>query len=699
VKTDKIDVSSYTVTDRFFGAPYIDVDERKDAPTPHRYLHGGFAGTDTRFSFCFPPPEVWQGRLLQPLEGANAGHENVNTGPLGLVTGGLEMAFRLGGFTVESNMGHIGDVMDAKAGPDPTIYGWRAAAESARFSKYVAAQIYGKSPSYSYVFGGSGGARRSPLCLAYAPDVWDAALPYMGDAMDGEYGDMRRLRSGTPNFSSMFNVQRLLGPKIFDVVDAMWPGGSGDPFAGLDTHQREELDTLYRLGYPRGDEFMIAQPMGQMWLWASMAERLQREDAAYFDAFWTKPGYVGHDMRQAVERDILDVRTTVARTLVAKEIVQSEEFQGPEYNQLRGLAGLFAGMQGASDLAMAIELNGVPPGGYRLGAGLKFVGGQAAGRQLYCISAAGKLLLCDGEGAASNLRFTGVKPGDEVHLDNRAFLAYCYYYRHHILDAAEYDCLRLNGRPVYEQHEPLEMSPFMGVLHTGKFEGKLMWVHHTHDASLWPMQGIGMKNNVERVAGLEKARKIFRLRWTENAEHVPPAMAASPANRANSTWLINYQPVIEQCLADLAAWVEQGIEPAGTNFEIRDGAVVLPRTAVERGGIQPVVTVTANGGVRAEVAVGAPVDLQVHAEVPPGAGTIISVKWDFDGSGAYPERAPVDGKSTEVTLSTQHRFERPGTYFVTALVESHRDRDINATSRRIPNVASARVVVNETNDR
>jgi diacylglycerol O-acyltransferase / wax synthase len=36
------------------------------------------------------------------------------------------------------------------------------------------------------VFGGSGGARRSPLCLAYAPDVWDAAMPFMSDDVDGD---------------------------------------------------------------------------------------------------------------------------------------------------------------------------------------------------------------------------------------------------------------------------------------------------------------------------------------------------------------------------------------------------------------------------------------------------------------------------------------------------------------------------------
>ena len=43
--------------------------------------------------------------------------------------------------------------------------------------------------------------------------------------------------------------------------------------------------------------------------------------------------------------------------------------------------------------------------------------------------------------------------------------------------------------------------------------------------------------------------------------------------------------------------------------------------------------------------------------------------------------------------TTTHAWERPGTYFVTALVESHRDGKVDADSRRIPNLASARVVV------
>jgi len=688
----KIDLSSYVVTDDFFGAPYIDVDEERAEPTPHRHVHGGFEGTSTRFTFYIPPEGVYEGRLYQPLEGGNAGHEDINAGALGAALGRVDMIFRLGGYVVESNMGHIGDVMDPKAGADPTIYGWRAAAESARVSKLVAEQLLGSAPKYSYVFGGSGGARRSPLCLAYAPDVWDAALPYMGDAMDGEHGDFRQLRGGGANFSSMFNVQRLLGTKVLDVVDAMSPGGSKNPFAGLNTHEREELTSLYRIGFPRGDENMIAQPMGQIWLWSSMAERLQRDYPAYWDAFWSKPGHVGHDQPEVLQRDLIDTRATVVRPLLAKDILEGSEFQSLEYAQLRGMVNIFANMFDMWDKPMVIELDHIPPG-YLLGAGVRAVTGEAAGRQLYCINGVGNFVLCDGEGEASNARFDGILPGDEIQLDNRAFLAFCYYYRHHLLPSSEWDFLRLDGEPIYPQYELPEMSPFMGTVHSGAYEGKLMWVHHTHDSSLWPSQGIGMKDNVERVCGAKAAAEKFRLRWTENAEHGPPAMMAPHGSRASNTWLIDPGPAIEQSLVDLADWVEKGIEPVDSAFEYRDGMVSLPGSADERRGIQPVVSVTANGSSRANVAVGEQVTLEVHGEVLPASGTIIAVAWDFDGTGTYPFHHEIDGTESAVTVSTAHAYDRPGTYFATALVESHRDGDVSAADRRIPNLAAARIVV------
>src|ERR1700722_8547828 len=374
--TPIINIESYVPTDSFFGAPYIDEDTEVDTPAPHRMIHGGFEGTATRFRFHFPPAEAgYQGRMFNPLSGGNGGTEDFFTSPLGEAIGGLSSCFRLGGYMVQSNQGHIGDEIDPKGGDDPTLYGWRGSAEAARFSKFVAEQIYGQVPHHSYVFGGSGGARRSPLCLAYAPDVWDAALPFMGDAMDGEYGDRDRLRMGAGPFASMFNVQRVLRDKLADVIDAMEPGGSGDPFETLDSHQRDELAGLYRLGYPRGDEFMIGQPMGQMWLWTSMAERIAAEDP-YFTAFWQEPGHLGHDQPELLRDDLMQAEIKVKRVLTATDLSQDPELDRPELARLRGTAVIMASMSGLTDTPIALQLEEAPKG-YLLGAGVRVLDGEA----------------------------------------------------------------------------------------------------------------------------------------------------------------------------------------------------------------------------------------------------------------------------------------------------------------------------------
>ena len=689
-----LECSGYSVTDSYFGAPYVDRDEWHDEPHGHRRVHGGFAGCDTRFTFYFPVLEEWQGRLIMPLEGAHAGHEDFFGGALGDAMGGIGLTARLGGYMVESNMGHIGDDIDPKGGEDPTLYGWRAAAETARFSKYLAEQVYGSAPHHSYVWGGSGGGRRSPLVLENAPDVFDGALPFMGGGDVRPFPATERIKGAqVMSFACMFNVQRMLrhGDTMEKIIDAMQPGGSGDPFEGLDSHVREEFASLYRQGFPRGDEFMIATPMGQIWLWSSIADLLVEQDPIYFEDFWTKPGYIGHDLPSAVQDDVIDVVTTVSRVITVQDLLTDPAFEAPEYMLMKVIAGIMAG-QGSMDMAYAIEVKGLPDG-YRLGAGLQLKSGDAAGRQLYCIGSVGDVFACDGHGEANLMRFNGVKVGDEIHVDNRKFLAFCYFHRHHLMDDAQFDSLRLDGMPVYEQHPVPLMSPLMGVSYTGHFEGKLLWIHHTHDSSLWPTQGIIYRGAVLDAQGAAATAEKFRLQWTQNAEHIPPTFLPNSSKRATATWLVDYFPIIEQGLADLIRWVEEGVAPSNTTFEFVDGQVRLPATASERGGIQPVVNVTANGGLRAEIKAGEDVELEVVAEVPPNSGTIVSVAWDFDGWGTFPFRHDVDGSDASVRLSTRHTYDTPGTYFATALVHSNREGKVDAEFRRLPNLASARIVV------
>jgi len=229
--------------DSFFGPGYVDVDEWREVPMRHRYLHGGFEGTDTRFSFYFPPNETYEGRMMHLLEGGLGGHENTAFGPVGF--GGLELAFQCGGYLVESNQGHIGLDYSGLGTEDPqSILHWRASAETARFSKQLAKEMYGDEPHHSYLWGASGGALRSVHGIERAGDVWDGCVPFL-------HGHHFLMSS----FPVATNALRLLGPeKLASVIDATEVGGSGNPFEGLDTQQREALAELYRCGYGRRGE-------------------------------------------------------------------------------------------------------------------------------------------------------------------------------------------------------------------------------------------------------------------------------------------------------------------------------------------------------------------------------------------------------------------------------------------------------------
>lgn len=677
----------YVPTDAFFGAPFLDIDEQREKPQPHRFVHGGFEGTDTRF-VVYLPEDGYQGRFFQPLGGGLGGDEYSFGGPLGDVLGGVAPGMRLGGYVVESNQGHIGSALDPKAGDAPALYGYRASAEVARFAKQLAAEHYGEAPRYGYVYGGSGGARRSPLCLENAPDIYDGALPFMGGGPIAPGKADEAIDSVQPTgFGAMFNVRRMLGDKLAVVIDAVEPGGSGDPFAGLDSAQREALATLYRLGFPRGAEYMIAHPMGQAAMWTWNADGFAQQDPTYTSDFWSKPGYAGFDTPELFEGDrIVRVETSVRQARTAGEIREEVMRGGPAADD----SSAFMAVLSPPDRAMGLLLDPVPPG-YLPGASIRIVSGKAAGRQLYVSGVAGGTMIMDGFGEDGNAKLADVEPGDRAEVDNDAYLAYCYWYRHHVIAGEKgFDQVLVDGRPMFPQRPRITLPTPFGGAYSASFEGKLIWMQHTHDTSLWPDQAILYAEGVARYGTPDN----FRLQWVENAEHIPPRFLPSSIFPTPTSRLIDYSGLVEQGLADLIAWVERGVAPPGSQHEYIGGKLILSHDPAERGGIQPLVVATADGALRADVKVGEPVRLECSAVMPQGCGSIVKAQWDFDGTGRFSfAHDDISGSDDAVTLETTHSFDAPGTYFAAVRVAGHREGDVNAVTRLLYNLARVRIVV------
>src|ERR1043166_2505746 len=101
-------------SDPFFAQPYIDVDEMRDAPVRHRYVHGGFKGTETRFSFYFPPKEQYRGRFFHYITPFPLSENTTQA----MAPGGdnpIAFAIASGAYFVETNTGGRMDLGKAAA--------------------------------------------------------------------------------------------------------------------------------------------------------------------------------------------------------------------------------------------------------------------------------------------------------------------------------------------------------------------------------------------------------------------------------------------------------------------------------------------------------------------------------------------------------------------------------------------------------
>jgi len=134
----------------------------------------------------------------------------------------------------------------------------------------------------------------------------------------------------------------------------------------------------------------------------------------------------------------------------------------------------------------------------------------------------------------------------------------------------------------------------------------------------------------------------------------------------------------------------------GTKYSIVDGAqVVVPPTAGERKGMQPVVHLDVNGGERADITVGDTVTFTALIQVPPGAGKVVSAAWDFYGVGDYPLPADIGTIRPSVKLKVTHTYDEPGTYFPVLRAASQRDGNPDDSFTQVLNLDRVRVVVSE----
>lgn len=668
------------VADAMFSQPYIDIDEWRDAPVRHRYVHGGFKGTETRFSFYLPPKGRYQGRFFQYITPV-PDSENLSQGASG-EEDKIGFAISSGAYFVETNGGGQAGIGMPGSGRDPTIGAYRANAAAAQYSREVAQKFYGGKRPYGYAFGGSGGAFRTIGGMENTTGVWDGAVPFVvGSPM------------AIPNmFTVRMHAMRILEDKFPQIVDALDVGGGGDMYAGLNEEERGALLEVTRMGF-QPQSWYAYKTMG-IHAFGALYPGIVMADPGYFKDFWTLPGYLGFQPPASLVKARLQHKTTISQPLNQAEA----EGRGLPVSRMPGQAhgtadkAWQAMQQQAARLPVAFQLASTPPDVNFLGGDLLILSGAAAGKHLQVRQLVGDTVVLYGTDPKVAAL---VQPGDEVQVDNSNFLAAQTYHRHQVpsRDYYVWDQFRKpDGTPIYPQRKmllgPLFAASASGTVQNGRFAGKMILLESLWDREALPWQADWYRTKVKEHLG-ERLDDNFCVWFTDRALHGDMSKQDDP------TRVVSYLGVLQQALRDLAAWVEQGkAPPASTHYKVVDGLVTVPPTAAARRGVQPVVTATVDGAVRAEVKAGQPVTFAALVEVPPGTGQVVAAEWDFEGEGTYPHAATLPhGPAERVSLTATHAFARPGTYFPTVRVASQRHGDARTPFTRIRNLARVRVVV------
>lgn len=627
--------------DTEFSKPVIDNEKDIISPVPLHHVSGHFAGTSVTFNFYFPPVTQWKHRFIHHLYPFTSGVPDEQT---------LRFGAESGAYIVKTGASS----------------GYRADAAAAKFSRHVARQFYGKDNSriYGYVYGGSGGSYQTIAAVENSQNVWDGAVPYV---------------IGVPtsipnNFFARAFARLVLRDVANQIQDAMSPGGSGDPYAGLDTVQRDALREITRLGVPlRGwqnpDYLLGLQTEDGLMGFQSSIKQL---DPDYVYDFWNTPGYLGTEMsptgnfiRKARIRETVQVVSSGTRknVLTLAHLPSSTFIQGAEYT-------LF-------------DHHGTPLG--------KTTGYLNESRKEVTLAS----------DTPANL-LARMKNVSSVLIDNSWPVALTTYHRHQVPKEAGYDAwnqFRLtNGQPVYPQRA-LEAGPLIsngasgGGKFTGKYTGKMIVLGNLLDMDAYPWQGDWYAQRVRAATGNNYDEK-FRIWINDNADHHDGSVIVSGKSSSDNLLLVSYVGILQQAIRDVSAWVEKGQAPAkSTDYRITDGQVSLNPDATKRNGIQPAVRLTVAGQTRAEITAGEAVVLKGVITVPPGAGRITRIEWSKTGSDE-PIAAAFTPEERELEItSPSFIYHKPGTYFPVLRVTLQRDGDTMSRVAWVQNMDRVRVVV------
>lgn len=666
-----------------YSSRFIDVDEKRTRVTPYgdtitfRYIHGGFEGTNVRFSLCMPEKEHCDGRIFNYLNPSPAFDEEMRA--LQQVGEEDQISFCLihNSCYLESNMGStMADVQME----DPNVV-WRSSAQVMLFAKDLVKEHCGKEKIYGYVHGGSGGGYKTMACIENTDGVFDGALPYVIGSPLSLPNTLAMHELGQRVFRNSFS-------KFYSNIDA---GGSGDLYEGLNEIESTLLKELSIMGFPAKAWFYEERGIMKGHMLSLVIPGVKMADPTYFEEFWTKEGYEGHDDVYYAKRDRLVFDGVIKGVYVS---------EGEAEMSVNGVDSAWKKGFGLVKEAY-IELDKLPEGDdiyYReaqiiptsgKGVGMAFgldrmERDENGGGRIYIGMTVG---MTDMKAALSNLSV-----GDGIRLDNSDYIAAQYYYRHQVPADRSFKAWEQfrdeNGEILLPQRAFVLGYAFngTGTIQDGDIHCKTINMQSLMDESTCPWCADWYRNKVAENGKLD----MYRTYYMERTMH---GDYDCPQTNLN----VSYTGAKRQVLLDLANWVENGVEPLpSTKYEMINNEPIVPKSAKERGGIQPSVEFTVNGKDVARVKAGEPVKFVVKTEVPDGAGSITDIAVDLYDRDIREKRVefekPLDVDENGNAEFTEI-FEEKGERYVSVMVKSQRDGNKNEFYTKAKNLARVKVIV------
>lgn len=268
--------------DPAYATPIIDSETNETAPTPHHRVRGHFEGTNIQFTIYLHAEQdkgKWQGRFFQyTYPTAFTAEEDTSQAD----DRAIGFALSSGGYAVQ-------------AGNKSLALGYRHTAAAAKFAESVAAKYYGSDrPISGYLYGPSGGSFQTIGAAENTTGVWQGFVPLVQAVP----------QPTSYNFQGRAAAELILGDKADQIRDAVLPGGSGDPYAGLDEAERVVLKEVTALGIPlKGWEYPdYLLGRSEQYPNGIDSSTPLSFDPTYADDFWNASGYLGTENSPLGER-------------------------------------------------------------------------------------------------------------------------------------------------------------------------------------------------------------------------------------------------------------------------------------------------------------------------------------------------------------------------------------------------------------